>query len=109
NPIGLQLAHLIYAEWMFRDKLRPGAGPALPDGFEAKADFKQADRNDPKSYLTKAEYLALWDEQRAGTKALLAELSDADLDRPGPEGWESYAPTTGALLNMAGIHAMSHI
>ena len=79
HPIALQLGHLIYAEHMFKEMIEPGSAPPLPDGFTEAHDIKKTDGEDSR-FTTKDEYLKLWDEQRAATKALLDRISDADLD-----------------------------
>src|SRR5262249_32426965 len=109
NPIALQLGHLINAERMFVEFASPNSCPALPEGFAERHSLKSGDRNDRTRYSTKAEYLRLWDPQRAATKAALEALPDADLDKPSPERFASFAPTIGSILNLAGGHALSHL
>lgn len=109
NPVALQLGHLVSAERMFVEFCRPNSCPALPEGFADKHSLKTGDPKDRTRYTTKAEYLRLWDAQRAATKAALDALPDADLDKPSPERFASFAPTFGAMLNLAGGHALSHL
>jgi uncharacterized damage-inducible protein DinB len=107
NPIALQLGHLIVAERMFKEWIKPGSAPPLPEGFQEAHDLKKAN-GDEARFLTKDEYLKLWDEQRAATKAVLDSVSDADLDDNRDGKLPQFVPTVGAVLNMAGIHAINH-
>jgi hypothetical protein len=107
HPIALQLGHLIFAEHMFKDWIDPSSAPPLPAGFAEAHDIKKAD-GDTSRFLTRDAYLKLWDEQRAATKALLERLSDADMDDNRGGKLPQWAPTVGAALNMAGMHALNH-
>jgi DinB superfamily len=108
NPIALQIGHLILAERMFAELVKPGASPELPAGFAATHDLKNAGKDDAR-FASKDEYLKLWDAQRAATKAILASLPDSDLDDTRGGKLPPFAPTVGALLNAAGGHAVSHV
>jgi hypothetical protein len=107
NPIALQLGHLIVAERMFKEWVKPGSAPPLPEGFAEAHDLKKPDGDDAR-FATKEEYLKLWDEQHAATKAVLDSVSDAELDDNRDGKLPQFAPTVGAVLNMAGIHALNH-
>jgi hypothetical protein len=109
NPIALQIGHLIEAERMFAEGVRPGSSPALPEGFAAKHSLKEGNPADASRYATKDEYLRLWKAQREATKSVLASLSDAELDQPGPESMRSYAPTVGAVMSLASGHVLMHV
>jgi hypothetical protein len=109
NHIAWQLGHLIVAERTFVEDVKPGASPALPEGFEANHAKETHDSDDAKRFSTKSEYLALWDAQRAATKAALDALSDEDLEKPGPERWRRMVPSLGGLLNFAGGHTLMHV
>ncbi len=108
NHIAWQLGHCIAAENMMVNGAKPGAMPKLPEGFEQKHSKETAASDNPKDFLTKAEYLKLAKEQRAATYALLETLSDADLDQPAPESMRSYCPTIGAIFSMQGTHWLMH-
>jgi hypothetical protein len=107
HPIALQLGHLIIAERMFKEFVEPGSSPALPDGFAEAHDIKKTD-GDGSGFKTKDEYIKLWDEQRTATKALLDRVKDAELDDNRNGTLPPWAPTVGAALNMAGMHAINH-
>jgi hypothetical protein len=107
HPIALQLGHLIVAERMFNEWIKPGSAPALPEGFAEAHDIKK-DEGDDSRFKSRDEYLKLMDAQRAATKAALESLSDADLDDNRGGQLPEWAPTVGAVLNMAGMHPLNH-
>lgn len=108
NHIAWQLGHLIGAEHQMLEGIKPGSMPKLPEGFAEKHAKEKAKSNNPGDFLTKSEYQKLAGEQRAGTLALLESLSEADLDKPGPEAMRSYCPTVGSIFTMQGTHWMMH-
>jgi hypothetical protein len=108
NHMAWQLGHLIAAERRFVDKVKPGACPPLPAGFEEAHSKETISSNDHKKFRTKAEYLALWKAQREATLKVLDSLPEADLDKPGPEEFRSFMPTVGSLFNMIGVHPLMH-
>ncbi len=107
HPIALQLGHLIVAERMFNDMIKPGSAPALPDGFAEAHDIKKAEGDDSR-FKSRDEYVKLMDQQRAATKATLDSISDAELDDNRDGKLPEWAPTVAAVLNMAGLHPLNH-
>jgi hypothetical protein len=108
NHIAWQLGHLIAAEHELVEMACPGQMPPLPAGFAEKHTTETAKLDDPKAFLTKAEYLKQYAAQRAGTLALLDKQSEAELAAPAPEKIRMFAATVGALFaNQAG-HWMMH-
>lgn len=107
NPIAWQIGHLISSEWDMAQKLsaQPSKSSPIPAGFEERHTKEVAESGKTDRYLTKSEYLELWKQVRALSKATVAALKPGDLDEP--SGVE-YAPTKGALANMIGIHALMH-
>jgi hypothetical protein len=105
NHINWQLGHIIAAENDMINKVSPGSMPALPEGFAAKYTSETSGNDDPQTLATKDELLKLAAEQRAGTLAALAKVSDAGLDQP--TGVE-YAPTVAAMFAMQGCHWLMH-
>jgi hypothetical protein len=109
NHIAWQLGHLVFAEsQLVKQGLPDAAYPALPPGFDETYGPKGAARDGPDGFLTKAEYLSLFDQFRSATLAEVAKLSDADLDRPTSGGMAQYAPTLGALLLLVSNHTLMH-
>jgi DinB superfamily len=107
HPIALQLGHLILAEQMLVDLVKPGAGPKLPDGFKEAHDLKNKELTD-EGFLTKDKYLEMLSAQRAVTLAVLVEIPDADLSDTRNGTLPPWASTVGAALLMAGMHSLNH-
>jgi DinB superfamily len=107
HPIALQLGHLITGERMFQEMIEPGSAPPLPEGFAEAHDIKQAD-GDPARFKSREEYIKLWDEQRAGVKALLDRIGEAELDDTRDGKLPPWAPTVAVVLNTVGTHALMH-
>jgi hypothetical protein len=109
NHIAWQLGHLILAEVHLLAKQVPGATyPELPKGFAEQHAREAAGRDSAKGFLTKAEYLALFNQVRAATLANLAKLPDSDLDKPTTGEMARFAPTVGALLLLQSNHTLMH-
>lgn len=108
NHIAWQLGHLITSEHQLINMVCPNSMPALPAGFAEKHSKETAESDDPKAFCTKAEYMKAMDEQRAGTLAALAKLSDAELAKAAPEQMQRIAPTIGAMFSMQGSHWLMH-
>jgi hypothetical protein len=111
NHIAWQLGHLIIAERMMVEGIKPGSSPPLPAGFEEAHGRDEASTrsDDPTRFLSKEKYLALFKAQRDATKEVLKSLTDAELDGPGPERFRQLAPTAGATLLLAGTHVLMHV
>lgn len=108
NHIAWQLGHLVAAEHDMIEAVRPKSMPALPAGFRDKHKKETATSDDPQAFCTKAEYLENFKKQRAATLALLATLSDADLDQAAPEALRSFVKTVGNVFVMQGTHWVMH-
>jgi hypothetical protein len=111
NHIAWQLGHLIGAERNFVEAIKPGLSPALPEGFEQAHGRDEATvaSDDPKQFSPKETYLRLYQAQRQATLKLLDGLSEADLDAPAPERFRQFFPTVGAVMMLAGTHALMHV
>ena len=106
NPIAWQVGHLIVADKMMVDAVKPGASPSLPEGFEAAHDKATAVPNAFPKFCSKDDYLKAWKSQREATLAVIDGLTDEQLD--GPSGFD-WAPTVYAVLNSTGVHALGHL
>ena len=95
NTIAWQMGHLISSERNSIEAIKPGSCPALPEGFDEKHNKEAAASDDPKAFLTKDEYLAIWKAQRAATMALLESLDDAGPRRPLPRVAPRLLPDRG--------------
>lgn len=108
NHIAWQLGHLIQAEHDLINMVCPNSMPALPEGFKSQYAKEKASVDDPKAFHTKAEYLKLLAEQRAGTLAALAKLKDSDLDNDAPEPIRGYCSKVADVFLMQPSHVMMH-
>jgi len=108
NHIAWQMGHMISSEHGMIEGIRAGIAPSLPDGFSENHSADTAKVDDPSKFLSKNEYLALGEAQRTATLSLLEQLSESDLDAPGPESMQSIAPTVGAVIMLQGIHELMH-
>ncbi len=109
NHVAWQIGHLLLNERKMIEAIKPGASPALPEGFDTKHAMDQHGVDDPSNFLSKDEYLALWKAQRAATRSVLDGMTDAELDAPCPnEKTRQMCPTVGTMFNLTGLHALMH-
>jgi hypothetical protein len=108
NHIAWQLGHLIAAENGIVEAAFPGSMPPLPAGFKEKYTTETSRLDDAKAFHGKTELLNLLIQQRAGTMAVLDKITDADLDKPAPEHFKSFAPTIADILLLHGNHNLMH-
>src|SRR5262249_8276121 len=105
NHIAWQLGHLVAAEGLLVAPQLPGTSyPALPSGFAEKYGKETAGDDSPSHFLSKAQYLEMFNGHRDVTKAAVAKLSDADLDKPTTGNMAQFAPTLGVLLMLVSNH-----
>ncbi len=90
------------------EAIAPGSMPKLPEGFKERHSKKTAASDKPQDFLSKAEYLKLANEQRAGTYAVLEKMSEADLDQQSPEALPATGPSVSSVLTMQGTHWLMH-
>jgi len=107
NHIAWQLGHLIASDHQMLSELGYTA-PDLPENFAAAHTTETAGSDEPASFHTKDEYLALEDQMKAAALAAIDATLDADLDKPAPESMRGYAPTVAAVLTMVGTHWLLH-
>jgi len=108
NHINWQVGHIIHSGYRHIEDSLPGSMPPLPADFAAKYAKDAATNDDPKSFYPKEKLLAFHKTQREAQLAALDKLSDADLDKPSPEAYHSYAPTVGSLFSLQGSHWLMH-
>jgi hypothetical protein len=108
NHIAWQLGHLIAGENFHINQVASGSMPALPEGFRERHSKETAANDDRSLFCTKAEYLILMNEQRAGTLNVLEGLSDEELLKPSPESIRYFGPTVGAVFSGQSAHWMMH-
>lgn len=108
NHIAWQLGHLLVSNTTLLDTVAPGAAPELPAGFAEKYDAETAMSDSAADFLTKAEYLALFEKLNAATVIAIDHLSESDLGQPSPEGWRDMFPKVGDLVVLIVMHSMMH-
>lgn len=108
NHAAWQIGHLISSEkHLLQDHMKANY-PAFPAGFDELHSGKKASIDQDKGFLTKNQYLELFNQVREATKAAVAKLSDADFDRPAKGPVEKFAPTLGTLLLLVSNHTLMH-
>ena len=108
NHVAFALGHLISSEVGLLNGICPGKGAELPAGFAEKHDKKNSTSENPADFLTCRDYLDLFAKVRAATLAAMDQMSDAELDEPGPEMFRKMLPTKGHVLMLIGTHPMMH-
>ena len=109
NHLAWQIGHLIHSEKQLLEKVCPGASVELPAGFGDQHGKAAVGSDDPAKFLSKTQYLELFDRQRAASKAALDKFSDADLDQPSPETFGGMCPTFGLFFNLLAGHVTMHV
>ena len=109
NHIAWQLGHLISSEKFLLESQLPGATyPKLPEGFDKTHHDKNAASESTQGFLTKAEYLDLFNSVRKATLNNLEKMSEADLEKPNTGPLAKMAPTLAALIILTSNHVLMH-
>jgi hypothetical protein len=107
NHAAWQIGNVIGGDVFFiKPELPDAPYPELPPGFAELHGGKGAAKDE--GFLTKAEYLALFEKVRGATIAALGKLTDADLDRPTTGPGKAFAPTLGGAFIVASNHTLMH-
>ena len=107
NHAAWQLGHLITSEAGIVQSQLPNAKyPDLPAGFKDAHAMEKAGSD--AGFLTKSEYVSLFEKTRAATLAALAGLTDTDLDMAATGRMAPMAPTLGAQFILASNHTLMH-
>jgi hypothetical protein len=110
NHLAWQLGHLVAAEsFLVSPQLPDAPYPAVSPGFAEQYGKEGASDDSPTHFLGKAEYLKMFNNVRDVTKAVVAKLSDTDLDKPTTGNMAQFAPTLGAVLMAASNHTLMHV
>ena len=99
NHLNWQVGHLIQSEHEMMKHI--ASMPPLPAGFANRYTKETQASNRRQDFCSKVELLQAQPEQRAGTVAALALLSESDLDK---QTGVDYAPTVGAMLALIPAH-----
>lgn len=109
NHIAWQIGNVIVGDkWLVAEQMPEAASPELPAGFMETHGPEGTKKDGPDGFLTKAEYLSLFDAVRSATIATVGTLSDADLDRPAVGKIAEFAPTLGRVLLLVSDHTLMH-
>ena len=98
NHIAWQLGHLISSEGSLLEMVAQGKSITLPDGFADQHGKENISSDDASQFLSKDEYLSLFEKSQEATFAALDATSEDDLNQPGPEHFREMCPTVGALF-----------
>lgn len=108
NHTAWQLGHLIFAEQYLLGILPGAKYPPLPAGFAELHAKEGAGKDADAGFLTKAQYVELFNQMRSTTLAILDRMTDADLDLPNTGPLAKFAPTLGALILLQSNHTLMH-
>jgi hypothetical protein len=107
NHIAWQIGHLISGEaFLVKQGIADVQYPELPTGF-VERHSTEASKSDT-GFLTKKQYLDLFNKQREITIAAVGKLTDADLDKPTNGKMAQFAPKVGNLLFLTANHTTMH-
>jgi hypothetical protein len=109
NHIAWQLGHFIATETKLSEVSPSFVYPALPKGFAQQHGPETAKQDPPKGFLSKQQYLSLFNAAREATIAGVAKLKPEELDKPTPGPMAQWAPTVGALLLLTSNHTLMHV
>jgi len=109
NHIAWQLGHVIAGDRILVTSQLPEVRfPKVPPRFLEAHSPEGATKNGPDGFLTKCQYLELFDQMRAATMDALDNLTDADLDRPTTGKVAALAPTLGHVFLLISNHTLMH-
>ncbi|MGE0377497.1 MAG: DinB family protein [Planctomycetaceae bacterium] len=108
NHLAWQLGHLISSEVMLLQGVSPKGGATLPDGFSKAHSKEMTGNNDPAGFLTKEEYLSLYDAVREASRAAVESYPEPDFDAPSAEHFRKMFPTQGDIFMLIATHPLMH-
>ena len=110
NHTAWQVGNIIMGDvFLVRAEFPDAKFPEVPAGFDKQYGKEGSTDDDASHFLTKAGYIALFNDVRAHTIAALLKLTDADLDRPCGPDMASFAPTLGKLFQVCSDHTIMHL
>lgn len=108
NHLAWQWGHLIASEQYLIDKAAPGKIASLPAGFAEKHKKDSAALDDPKAFLTKAQYVEVGQQVRAETLRIMQGLAISDFNQPIEKGVPPFVKSVGGLFLFVGSHWLMH-
>lgn len=110
NNLAWQIGHVISTENSLMEAVKPGVSPKLPEEFKENHSQDNAQKTSNDKYLTKKEYLDLFNSQRQATVQILDGISIEELASDTPiEPMKSFAPRLGEAFLLQGLHLFMHI
>ena len=109
NHAAWQIGHMISSETRLVNAVSPGAMPALPAGFEARFTKDTAKLDAAAAFPSKADLLAVCQQQRQAAIAWAKSLTQSDLDRPTPEPMRARIPNVASLMLLIPVHLAMHL
>ena len=97
NHTAWQIGHLISSEKFLLGEHLAASYPQFPTGFDDLHSGKNSKVDQDKGFLTKVQYLELFNQVRNATKAAVAKLGDADFDKHCKGPMEKFAAHAGRL------------
>jgi len=109
NHAAWQVGNVIVGDVMItRGQLPEIKLPELPAGFVEMHGPEGTKKDGPDGFLTRDEYVNLFNAVRGAVIDAVGTLSDADLDRPTTGNLAQFAPTLGAMLLLVSNHTLMH-
>ncbi|HEV3236469.1 MAG TPA: DinB family protein [Gemmataceae bacterium] len=110
NHIAWHIGHLTaFENGLLASVLPHAVAVEAPAGFKEKHSSKAASSDNPKDFLSRMEYVTLFNKVREGTTAAVDKMSDSDCEKASPADMVQWAPTLNDLLLQTAIHTMMHV
>lgn len=106
--IAWQLGHLLVSEYDLLESVCPGKAAPLPEGFRETYSKENATCTDRSKFLTKEQYMSMFDQSQQAIRDALASQSESDLDQPSPEHFRNMFPTVGHIFVLLATHELMH-
>lgn len=104
-----QIGHLTIETAVFASAVPGIKLPPIPAAWSQKFGKDAAKSDDPTTFPPKADVLKAFSATNAALVDVVKTLTPNDLSTPGPEQFQSFAPTVGHLIEMTGAHYMMHV
>ncbi|MEM0924880.1 MAG: DinB family protein [Planctomycetota bacterium] len=109
NHLAWQIGHLISSEGMLLNMVKEGSSIPLPDGFAEAHDKSTTESDDASQFLSKDEYLKLYQQTRSNSIDVISGMTDEQLDAESPENFRSFCPDIRAMTMLIATHPMMHV
>lgn len=107
NHAAWQIGNVIGADVFLGGQEVPAVEfPKLPDGFGELHDKSGAGKDE--GFLTRDDYVTLFNAARDASIKAVGTLTEADLDRPAHEAIRQFLPTVGDVFLLLAEHTLMH-